>query len=93
MANVGAMHQRPSVASVVPAGAACTKRGYPKKWGEEHVANSTSDVGGLVLVVVNGSARAVPIPPLVGIIAQVGDVTDVFWRRCWRDRWDRVRCR
>jgi hypothetical protein len=51
-------------------------------------------VAGLVLVAVNGSAQAAPIPPLAaGITANVSDVTDVSWRRCWRDRWGRRHCR
>ena len=45
-------------------------------------------VASLVLLAVNGSAKAAPIPPLAaGITASVSDVTDVSWRRCWRDRW------
>jgi hypothetical protein len=51
-------------------------------------------VAALVLAAVNGSAQAAPIPPLAaGITANVSDVRDVSWRRCWRDRWGRVRCR
>ena len=51
-------------------------------------------IAGLVLVAVNGSAQAAPIPPLAaGITANVSDVTDVSCRRCWRDRWGRRHCR
>ena len=49
---------------------------------------------GLVLAAVSGAAQAAPIAPLaVGVTAELGDVTQVSWRRCWRDRWGRVRCR
>ena len=50
---------------------------------------------GLVLATLSGTpAQAAPIPPLTsGITANVSDVTDVSWRRCWRDRWGRRHCR
>jgi hypothetical protein len=33
-------------------------------------------------------------PPSKGVIVQGlnSDLTDVRWRRCWRDRWGRMRC-
>ena len=44
-------------------------------------------VAGFVVMAVSGSAQAVPIVPLaVGVTANLSDVTQVSWRRCWRDR-------
>ena len=49
---------------------------------------------GLVLTAVSGAAQAAPIAPLAaGVTAELGDVTQVSWRRCWRDRWGRLHCR
>ena len=42
----------------------------------------------LIFAAVSETAHAAPIPPLpVGITANLNTVTDVAWRRCWRDRW------
>jgi len=49
---------------------------------------------GLVIAAIPGTAQAAPIAPITtGIAAEVSDVLDVAWRRCWRDRWGRVHCR
>src|SRR5262245_49134572 len=42
-----------------------------------------------------GTIQAAPILPLnSAAIAGIDNMTDVQWgRRCWRDRWGRVRCR
>jgi hypothetical protein len=40
------------------------------------------------------SASAMQVVPLSGSVLNnlSGDVIDVGWRRCWRDRWGRLRC-
>jgi hypothetical protein len=40
------------------------------------------------------SASAMQVVPLSGSVLShlSGDVIDVGWRRCWRDRWGRLRC-
>jgi hypothetical protein len=49
---------------------------------------------GLIFAAVPGSTQAAPIaPPPAGIAVHLNDVTDVAWRRCWRDRWGRLHCR
>jgi hypothetical protein len=53
-------------------------------------------LAGLVLAGSVGSSSALPFMPAGkdAIIKDLGnDLTDVRWRRCWRDRWGRVRCR
>jgi len=54
-------------------------------------------IAGLVLAAVPGTAQAAPIAPIsplaLGVTAEHGDVMDVGWRRCWRDRWGRRHCR
>jgi len=51
-------------------------------------------VVGWALAVVPGTAQAAPIAPLAtGVTAELGDVTQISWRRCWRDRWGRLHCR
>jgi hypothetical protein len=51
-------------------------------------------VAGLIFVAVSGTSQAAPIvPPPAGLTAHLNDVTEVSWRRCWRDRWGRMRCR
>jgi len=51
-------------------------------------------IAGLVCAAGSGTARAAPIVPLsAAAITDVDNLTDVQWgRRCWRDRWGRVRC-
>jgi hypothetical protein len=50
-------------------------------------------VAGLIIVAVSQTAEAAPMAPLgTGVTANISDVTQVAWRRCWRDRWGRVRC-
>jgi hypothetical protein len=42
---------------------------------------------GLIFAAVFGTAQAAPIVPLpAGVTADLSDVTQVSWRRCWRDR-------
>jgi len=49
---------------------------------------------GLIFVAVSGTAQAAPVVPLpAGVTADLSYLTDVQWRRCWRDSWGRVRCR
>jgi hypothetical protein len=41
-----------------------------------------------------GPAQAGPIAPISpGVTAEFDILTDVQWRRCWRDRWGRLHCR
>ena len=51
--------------------------------------------GAITMLAPVPAAHATPIAPLtVGVTADLGVLTDVQWgRRCWRDRWGRVRCR
>ena len=55
----------------------------------------TIGLGGLLLAGAFTPASAAPIVPLSkSAISKLGDaVTDVGWRRCWRDRWGRRHCR
>src|SRR5262245_4408506 len=50
---------------------------------------------GLIFAAASGTAHASPILPLPAAATDGSDnMTDVQWgRRCWRDRWGRVRCR
>jgi hypothetical protein len=49
---------------------------------------------GLIVAAVPGTAQSAPIPPVpAGTTVQLTDVTEVAWRRCWRDRWGRLQCR
>jgi hypothetical protein len=49
----------------------------------------------LVLAAVTPTAHAaMSIPPHHSVFAGLSaDLQDAQWRRCWRDRWGRVRCR
>jgi len=51
-------------------------------------------IAGLVFAASSGTTRAAPILPLpAAATASIDNVTDVQWgRRCWRDRWGRLRC-
>jgi hypothetical protein len=51
-------------------------------------------IAGLVFAGSSGTTQAAPILPLSAAATASGDnVTDVQWgRRCWRDRWGRLRC-
>ncbi len=50
-------------------------------------------MAGLFVVAASASASAVPIVPLSkSAISGPSDVTDIRWRRCWRDRWGRMHC-
>jgi hypothetical protein len=42
----------------------------------------------LIVAAIPGTAQSAPIPPLpAGIMVHATDLTEVAWRRCWRDRW------
>jgi hypothetical protein len=49
----------------------------------------------LTLAAVTPAAdAAMPMPPHHSVFAGLNaDLQDAQWRRCWRDRWGRVRCR
>jgi hypothetical protein len=51
-------------------------------------------IAGLVFSGGSGTTQAAPILPLpAAATAGLDNVTDVQWgRRCWRDRWGRLRC-
>jgi hypothetical protein len=51
-------------------------------------------VVGLIVAATFGTAQSAPLTPLPpGITAHLtDDLMDVGWRRCWRDRWGRLRC-
>ena len=51
-------------------------------------------IAGLVFAGVSGTTQAAPILPLpAAATAGIDNMTDVQWgRRCWRDRWGRLRC-
>jgi len=49
---------------------------------------------GLIFVVVSETAQAAPVAPIpAGVTANLSDLTDVAWRRCWRDSRGRLHCR
>ena len=50
---------------------------------------------GLIFTAAPGTTQAAPILPLpAAATAGLDNLTDVQWgRRCWRDRWGRLRCR
>ena len=51
-------------------------------------------VAGLIFAAVPGTSCAAPmVPPPAGLMSHLTDLTDVSWRRCWRDRWGRLHCR
>jgi hypothetical protein len=50
-------------------------------------------VAGLVFASVSGTAQAAPVAPLPTGVTDLSVLTDVQWRRCWRDRWGRMHCR
>jgi hypothetical protein len=39
------------------------------------------------------AAHASPLIPAQGVTLLPDAVTNVAWRRCWRDRWGRLHCR
>jgi hypothetical protein len=44
-------------------------------------------IAGLVFAAVSGTAHAAPIAPLPpSYTVDLGILSDVSWRRCWRDR-------
>ena len=51
-------------------------------------------IAGLIFAGGSGTSQAAPILPLpVAATAGLDNMTDVQWgRRCWRDRWGRLRC-
>src|SRR5262245_8262064 len=52
-------------------------------------------LSGIIFTAAPGTTPAAPILPLsAAATAGLDNLTDVQWgRRCWRDRWGRVRCR
>ena len=47
-----------------------------------------------LFMAISGPAQAAPVAPLSqGYISDLGVLSDVSWRRCWRDRWGRMHCR
>jgi hypothetical protein len=47
----------------------------------------------LILAAGAPTAQAMPMAPHHSMIAGLNsDIQDVRWRRCWRDRWGRLRC-
>jgi hypothetical protein len=51
-------------------------------------------IAALVFAAASGTAHAAPIAPLPpGYVVDLGILSDVSWRRCWRDRWGRLHCR
>ena len=49
---------------------------------------------GLTMMVAIPASAAPVVPLSKGVIESVNsNVTDVQWRRCWRDRWGRLVCR
>src|SRR5215468_5506266 len=51
-------------------------------------------IAGLVFAGGSGTTQAAPILPLPAVAtAGIDNMTDAQWgRRCWRDRWGRLRC-
>jgi hypothetical protein len=48
----------------------------------------------LILAAVTPTAQAMPMVPHHSVFAGLNaDIQDAQSRRCWRDRWGRVRCR
>ena len=48
----------------------------------------------LILAAATPTAQAMPMVPHHTVFAGLSaDLQDVSWRRCWRDRWGRLRCR
>lgn len=48
----------------------------------------------LIFAAVSETTQAAPVAPLPpGVTGGFSDLTDVQWRRCWRDRWGRPHCR
>ena len=51
-------------------------------------------VAGFIVAMLPGHAQAAPAAPLpAGIVADMNILSDVAWRRCWRDRWGHLHCR
>ena len=49
---------------------------------------------GLIFAATLGTAHAAPIAPVLpSYSVDLGILSDVAWRRCWRDRWGRLHCR
>lgn len=50
-------------------------------------------VAGAGLTVASVHATAAPLTPLSkSAICGPSEVSNIRWRRCWRDRWGRTRC-
>jgi len=51
-------------------------------------------VASLIFVALPGTTQASPVGPIPpSVTADFDNLTDVQWRRCWRDRWGRLHCR
>lgn len=51
-------------------------------------------IAGLMYAAAPGVVQASPLLPPQGLSAITPNLlTDVRWRRCWRDRWGRLHCR
>jgi len=51
-------------------------------------------IASLIFVALSGTTQAAPVAPIPkGVTAGLDSLTDVQWRRCWRDRWGRLHCR
>lgn len=51
-------------------------------------------IAGLIFAAVSGTAQAAPAAPLsTSVMTDLNILSDVSWRRCWRDRWGRLHCR
>jgi len=51
-------------------------------------------VVGFLFVAASGSTYATPIAPIApSYTLDFSILSDVSWRRCWRDRWGRLHCR
>ena len=51
-------------------------------------------IAGLIFSAVIEPTRAAPVAPITtGVTADFDNLTDVQWRRCWRDRWGQLHCR
>jgi len=48
----------------------------------------------VILSAAPGTTQAAPAAPIPAAVTDgLGNLTDVAWRRCWRDRWGRLHCR
>lgn len=56
-------------------------------------ATIAAALGAFAIAAMSSSASAAPIVPLSkSVISGPSVITDIRWRRCWRDRWGRMHC-